>query len=341
MGRAAIVSRPAVRDTGVVVIGRNEGERLAACLHSVLIEGAPLVYVDSGSVDASVAQARALGVATLALDPARPFSAARARNEGFALLRRRWPAVRFVQFVDGDCVLAPGWLERAAAHLRGHAGDAVAVGHLHERDAARSVYNLLCALEWRASPGPIDPQAGFGGLFMVRAATFADLGGFDTALVAGEEPELAARLGRAGHRAVRLDRHMATHDAAMTRFSQWWQRAVRSGHAIGQRLALDGPQRAPHGARARRSVLFWTLVPPGAALGLAPWLGAGAALVPLAGYGALAARIRRHRRRGGDTPREAAVYAAFTVLGKFAEAAGLALHAWRRARGRIGLIEHK
>ena len=46
---------------GVVVIGRNEGERLARCLASV--RAIPnRVYVDSGSTDASVAFARREGV---------------------------------------------------------------------------------------------------------------------------------------------------------------------------------------------------------------------------------------------------------------------------------------
>ena len=47
------------------------------------------------------------------LDLSRPFTAARARNEGFERLCQVNPAVRFVQFVDGDCEVAEGWLERA------------------------------------------------------------------------------------------------------------------------------------------------------------------------------------------------------------------------------------
>ncbi|MCR8526443.1 glycosyltransferase, partial [Escherichia coli] len=71
---------------GVVVIGRNEGARLIACLESLNASGCPIVYVDSGSVDGSQEAAVRLGAKLVALDVSRPFSAARARNEGFAEL---------------------------------------------------------------------------------------------------------------------------------------------------------------------------------------------------------------------------------------------------------------
>ena len=47
-------------DLGIVVIGRNEGERLVRCLRSIG-GGVPVVYVDSGSTDGSVAAATAAG----------------------------------------------------------------------------------------------------------------------------------------------------------------------------------------------------------------------------------------------------------------------------------------
>ena len=75
-------------ELGVVVIGRNEGQRLARCLQSQAERTDSVVYVDSGSTDGSVALAQSLGVQVLALDPRTPFTAARARNEGFAALLR-------------------------------------------------------------------------------------------------------------------------------------------------------------------------------------------------------------------------------------------------------------
>ena len=66
----------------IVVIGRNEGERLRRCLAQVQGCGHLIVYVDSGSVDSSVALAKEFGVHVVELDSSRPMSAARARNAG-------------------------------------------------------------------------------------------------------------------------------------------------------------------------------------------------------------------------------------------------------------------
>src|SRR6187549_1014852 len=97
---------------GVVVIGRNEGPRLVACLRAVAAAEA-VVYVDSGSTDGSVAAARGLGAEVVELDLGIPFTAARARNAGFARLAAILPGVAYVQFVDGDCELEPRWPQGA------------------------------------------------------------------------------------------------------------------------------------------------------------------------------------------------------------------------------------
>ena len=91
---------------GAVAIGRNEGDRLKACLHSLVPVCDRVVYVDSGSRDDSVAFARGLGVTVVELDTTTPFTAARARNAGFeALLADE--ELDLVQFVDGDCKVRP------------------------------------------------------------------------------------------------------------------------------------------------------------------------------------------------------------------------------------------
>ena len=105
-------------DAAVVVIGRNEGLRLKACLRSVDDQAAMVVYVDSGSTDDSVAMARDLGVEIVELDLKLPFTAARARNEGISRLLSRMPDIRFIQFVDGDSQVEINWLQEARMRLR-------------------------------------------------------------------------------------------------------------------------------------------------------------------------------------------------------------------------------
>src|SRR5262245_10695925 len=97
--------------SGVVVIGRNEGDRLKRCLQSVSNAGA-VVYVDSGSTDGSVEWARNHHFEVVDLDMNLPFTAGRGRNVGFRRLKARATDIDCVQFVDGDCEMDPVWLER-------------------------------------------------------------------------------------------------------------------------------------------------------------------------------------------------------------------------------------
>ena len=116
-------------EVGIVVIGRNEGDRLINGLRSAKNHtDAAVVYVDSGSTDGSAAAAARLGASVVNLDMTRPFSAARARNEGFAALIASNPNIRFVQFVDGDCELVPGWLDQASSFLSDRIDVAVVCG---------------------------------------------------------------------------------------------------------------------------------------------------------------------------------------------------------------------
>ena len=95
----------------IVVIGRNEGERLrAACARSSSVSP-NLVYADSASSDGSVELARSMGAFVVEVDPSLPLNAARGRNAGLAVVREQFPDCGFVQFLDGDCLLAPGWVE--------------------------------------------------------------------------------------------------------------------------------------------------------------------------------------------------------------------------------------
>src|SRR5690242_10244250 len=102
---------------GFVVIGRNEGPRLEQCLRSVLAVCERVVYADSASTDESSAIAERLGIDVVSLAEDGRLSAARGRNVGYAELAIRFPECDAVQFLDGDCVLQTGWIERGTAFL--------------------------------------------------------------------------------------------------------------------------------------------------------------------------------------------------------------------------------
>jgi glycosyltransferase involved in cell wall biosynthesis/GT2 family glycosyltransferase len=323
---------------GLVVIGRNEGERLQRCLTSVLRHTPAVVYVDSGSTDGSAARSRARGVAVVELDLSTPFTAARARNVGVDELLRLYPDLTFVQFVDGDCEIADGWLDAARRELEEDGGVAVACGRLRERNPQASVYNRLCDMEW---DGPAGDVEACGGNAFMRVAAVRSVDGFRESLVAGEEPELCLRLRAEGWRVRRLGTQMALHDAAMTRFRQWWKRAVRGGQAFAECSWIHraGPIRL--WAREARSSWFWGLVLPALALAAAPLL-PPLSLALLLGYLLLGLRVYRCRRRFGSPPRDARLYAFFCVLAKFPQALGqLRYHRNRLLSRRGGLIEYK
>ena len=132
------------------------------------------------------------------MDPSLPFSAARERNEGLACLSRdAGEAIDRVQFVDGDCILERGWLTAAVRALDHDRTLAAVTGLVREQSARSSVYNLLCEIELAVPAGEIEAC---GGVVMMRASAMQAAGGFDSTLVAGEEPELCLRLRRLGWR---------------------------------------------------------------------------------------------------------------------------------------------
>lgn len=325
-------------DVGCVAIGRNEGERLQVCLRSLKKRADRVVYVDSGSTDDSVAFARGIGCEVVALDMSVPFTAARARNAGYARLIELGDDLRYVQFVDGDCEVVDGWLERARARLQARPELGVVCGRRRERNPGDSVYNRLCDIEWDTPVGDADAC---GGDAMMRREAFDAVGGFDGSLIAGEEPELCVRLRQAGWIIERLDAEMTLHDAAMTRFDQWWKRNVRSGHAYAEGAALHGDSPQRHWVQETRKIWFWGAVLPAVAVGGAlPTLGLSLGL--FAGYPVSASRVYRYARSRGRSREDAAAYAVAVVLGRMPELQGmLRFHMNRRRGERGGLIEYK
>ena len=244
---------------GLVAIGRNEGERLRQCLSSIVGKVNNAVYVDSGSTDNSVEMARSLGVDVVELDLSIPFTAARARNEGFQFLLEKNPQLNYVQFVDGDCEIVAGWIEKAQQELDKNPELAVVCGRRRERYPEASVYNRLCDIEWNT---PIGETKACGGDAMMRVEAFLQAGGFDPSLIAGEEPELCVRLRQRGWKIFRLDAEMTLHDAQMTRFSQWWKRNFRAGHAYAEGAYLHGNPPENHWVKETRSIWLWGLIIP-------------------------------------------------------------------------------
>ena len=291
---------PATSDVlvpGFVIIGRNEGPRLEQCLRSVLSHSTRVVYADSGSTDGSIEIAQGLKVGTVVLPEDGKLSAARGRNAGYAELCRLFPECNVVQFMDGDCILQPGWIGRGIDFLEQRPEVAVVCGRRFEAHPHASIYNGLCDREWDT---PVGEAKECGGDALVRRVALDAVGGYRPSLRAGEEPEMTARMRAAGWKIWRLDDAMTEHDARILSFGQWWRRTRRTGFGYAQVWEATGD--LPHRLYGRniRSALVWAVLVPTAVLVLS--LGTGMLIMLLllpAAYGAQMARIARRSARSG------------------------------------------
>jgi GT2 family glycosyltransferase len=326
-------------DIGVVAIGRNEGERLKHCLRSAMGCTDRVVYVDSGSTDDSVAFAQSIGVEVVDLDTSIPFTAARARNAGIERLTAKWSGLRYVQVLDGDCEIRTGWIQAAYNCLESTPRAAVVCGRRREREPDATIYNRMCDLEWDT---PVGQTRSCGGDALFRLEALQQVGAYNPAVIAGEEPELCVRLRQAGHEVHRIDHEMTYHDAAMTSFGQYWKRAKRAGHAYAQGAHMHGKPPERHNVRQTRSALVWGLLLPLAALLLAYWT-FGLSIATYVGLLCVQGlRIRRNELRRGRIASDASLLARFILLAKFAQAQGVLLFHWRRLTGQQAtLIEYK
>jgi glycosyltransferase involved in cell wall biosynthesis len=334
------VTPPApLQDVGTVVIGRNEGAALHACLYSVVPRVAAVVYVDSGSTDDSVAFAKEQGVEVVDLDTSVPFTAARARDAGLQKLLELQPGLTFVQFVDGDCEVNEAWLDTAHDALM--AGDKLAVvcGRRRERFPAATKYNRHCDMEWDT---PVGEAKTCGGDAMMRIEAYKQAGGFNTSLICGEEPELCIRIRRSGWTIQRLDAEMTLHDAKMTTFSQFWKRSVRGGWAYAEGSAMHGKAPESHCKWQSINTFVYGWCLPCIGLGLAWWTYGISLIAMLLIYARHVWAVRNYRIKHGDEPGHALMYAKLATIAKLPEVIGMMDYWIKRLLGKQAtIIEYK
>ena len=325
----------------VVVIGRNEGERLRRCLESIAQMNHPtfnfeILYVDSGSTDNSIALAKELGATVIALHPERP-SAALGRNAG-------WRAAlgETILFLDGDTILNPDFVSAALLRL---ADPEVAVvwGHRRELCPQKSIYIRVLDLDWIYAPG-FTLYCGGDALF--RHSVLAATGGFDETLIAGEEPELCRRIAALGFKILHIDHPMTGHDLAITRWRQYWKRSTRAGHAyaeVSQRLDASGQTFWADEVRRNRNRAL-TLI----ALCLLGLLGSillrslWPALAVLLFFTAISLRSALKARWKSSDPLTLFLYGIHSHLQQIPIYYGQFQYRWNRRKGkRVRLLEYK
>ncbi|MFT6439720.1 glycosyltransferase [Cycloclasticus pugetii] len=317
-----------------VIIGRNEGKRLMSCIKSLLNHVNHIVYVDSGSTDNSLKDAKALGVDSLSLDMSTPFTAARARNEGAQYLMLQHTGLKYIQFVDGDCEIDPDWMGKAQDFLEKNAQYAVVCGRRRERFPEQSIYNQLCDIEWNT---PVGDANACGGDALIRVDAFKQVDGYRADLIAGEEPEMCFRLRQNGWKIRRLDAEMTLHDAAINKFSQWWRRTVRGGYAFALGKSIHGRSKEQFWVKENQRIVVWGI--------FIPVLIVILVMYNLVFFGLLAIYLIQIVRVGIKRPDLGGIrfiWATSVVLGKFPEAVGLIQCMKNRiAKTRSKIIEYK
>jgi len=213
-------------DLSFVAIGYNEGAHVRACLESVRAARLPgmrceVFYVDGGSHDNSLEEARRVdGVRVLGGDRRR--RAAENRNLGARIAQGK-----YIQFVDGDMLLDPGWPAIAMAFLDLHPGVAAVSGTLDEINPSY-VYRVL-QLDWNPAEGE---AAICGGAAMFRRDVLELAGGFPEDVRGGEEPLLCWRIrNTTAHKVWYLAKPMAKHDLGYRGVGDYWRRCVANGRA--------------------------------------------------------------------------------------------------------------
>ncbi len=190
----------------VIVIGKNEGARLDACLQSVRealsLLSHELLYVDSRSTDDSLQIAASHGARCFLLEETHT-TAGLGRFVGTQEAHGE-----YLLFLDGDMRLHKDFVEHAITAMvqRGYDGACGIRRDVYLRaDGSESV----CENYYGCTAERLAPE--FGGAILLKAEALASCGGWSTDTVACEESELHARLLASHLRIVELPVPMITH----------------------------------------------------------------------------------------------------------------------------------
>ena len=190
----------------VIIIGRNEGSKLDACMESIssslnLLKH-EIIYVDSRSGDDSIARAKAHGARCYLLSDQQT-TAGLGRFVG-----AKEAQGEYLLFLDGDMQLKPGFCEKAMMTLA--ARDAQGVSGIREDiymkngEIAGKNENYFGCTHERVCPE-------FGGAVFLKAEALQKAGGWSPDTIACEEAELHARLRAAGCQVIELPVPMIRH----------------------------------------------------------------------------------------------------------------------------------
>ncbi len=178
----------------VLIPAHNEEEYISRCIASVFGTGWPherleILVMDNCSVDATARRARTAGADILHVSTGRIGAV---RNVGLAAAKGE-----FVAYVDGDCEVPSTWLHTAIDLLRSEARiGAVGGPCLSPTDGTwvqRSLAPSKIASDHVESAKAIATSS-----FIARTSLLREAGGFDEALISGEDDDMSNRIRSRG-----------------------------------------------------------------------------------------------------------------------------------------------
>ncbi len=139
---------------------------------------------------------------------------------------------------------------------------------------------------------------------------------------------------------MRIDADMTLHDARMNSIGQWWQRALRGGHAYAEGSWIYGQTAERHWIKESRSIWFWGLVLPLlVVLMLLPTSNLSLLLLGLYGVAIYRTYLSLHQKLDRQN---ALYYSIHCVMSKFPQTQGQIKFHLNRLRGKHNsLIEYK
>jgi glycosyltransferase involved in cell wall biosynthesis len=190
----------------VIVIGRNEAQRIERCLRSVFAslksrDDCEVIYVDSASEDDTVAIASRFPIRILQLRQSWKLSPSAGRYIGYQHARGK-----YLLFVDGDSLLFKRWLGKACEYLEQNPACGGVGGIMHQAYLSRSGTCIAVVKNYFSQnpAAPVQAAMSLSGIAMYRKDAMKKAGTFNPFLTTGEECELALRIRNVGYSLARI-----------------------------------------------------------------------------------------------------------------------------------------
>lgn len=190
----------------IIIPAKNEERYIGRCLARIesLLSSQPVDYevilVDNMSTDNTIEVASGFDIQTLSCNKGSPSAA---RNMG-----AQSAEYEILAFIDGDCLITPGWLDRildafSSADVGAYGGPALSPedGNWIERS-----WSPTAIKDFVRSHSALP-----GANFTIRQDIFVDLSGFDESLITAEDDDFSRRVVAAGYKCISDSNHAVIH----------------------------------------------------------------------------------------------------------------------------------